>query len=334
MKRLIFFCELDRAEFCAFFDDGAVAEQLSVLGAGISVGLRDLSPERAQVLRRLTDAGIPLMAWLLLPEDEGYWLNVNNAPEATARYHAFREWTATYQLKWEAVGLDVEFDMRELRALMADRRRIAPTLWRNLTDTQRLNDATAAYQSLAHQIRVDGYLVESYVIPFALDERRAGATLLQRLFGLVETPIDREAPMLYSSFLRPHGVGVLWSYAREAGMAGVGSTGGGVTFGGADQITPLSWDEFARDLRIAHRWCQAIYVFSLEGCVRQGFLARLHDFDWDAPVVEPVDAIQRVERFRAALRAFFWLSANPAPVLAVLAGGIALAWAVTRKRAT
>lgn len=324
MTDLTFFCELDSNAFEALFAEPAVTDHLLALGAGVSVGLRDLSPERAAVLRRLNDAGVPLNAWLLLPEEQGYWLNINNAPEAAARYDAFREWTAAYGLRWGAVGLDVEFDMREVRALIADRRRIAPILLRNLLSGRRLKDATAAYGDLVRRIRADGYLVESYVIPFVLDERRAGATLLQRLTGLVDTPADREIPMLYSSFMRPYGAGVLASYAREVRAAGIGSTGGGVSVGGADQIAPLSWDEFARDLRIARRWSKAIYVFSLEGCVRSGYLERLPTFDWDVPVDEPAREIRLVERARALARAILWMSANPLLTLALLMGSALL----------
>jgi len=324
MTDLTFFCELDSNAFEALFAEPAVTAHLLALGAGVSVGLRDLSPERAAVLRRLNDAGIPLTAWLLLPEEQGYWLNINNASEAAARYDAFCEWTATHGLRWEAVGLDIEFDMREVRALIADRRRIAPTLLRNLLNGRRLRTATTAYDDLVRRIRADGYLVESYVIPFVLDERRAGATLLQRLTGLVDTPADREIPMLYSSFMRPYGAGVLASYAREARAAGIGSTGGGVSVGGADQIAPLSWDELARDLRIARRSSKTISIFSLEGCVHAGYLERLRAFDWDAPVDEPVREIKLVERARALARAILWMSANPLLTLALLMGSALL----------
>ncbi len=63
-------------------------------------------------------------------------------------------------------------------------------------------------------------------------------------------------------------------------------TGGGVEMDGMDQ-TPLSWDEFSRDLRLARCSCDDIHVFSLEGCVKQGFIKPLLDFDWDSHVRKP-----------------------------------------------
>src|SRR3712207_8982240 len=47
--------------------------------------------QRAAVVRQLNTYGIPTIAWLLLPHDQGYWFNLGNYPQAIARYHAFRE---------------------------------------------------------------------------------------------------------------------------------------------------------------------------------------------------------------------------------------------------
>lgn len=330
---LAFFCELDSAALEALFDDPGVLEHLRALGAGISMGLLDLSPERAAVVQRLNAAGIPLIAWLLLPAEQGYWLNINNAPEADARYTAFRDWTAAHGLRWEGVGLDVEFDMREIQALITDQRKIVPMLLRNLLNARKLREATVAYATLVQRIRANGYRVESYVIPFVLDERRVGATLLQRLAGLVDVPADREIPMLYTSFLRPNGVGILWSYAAEVRASGIGSTGGGVDLGGADRIRPLTWEELSRDLRLARHWHNDLYIFSLEGCVRAGYLERLRTLDWEAPIAIPLREAADTERFRSILRTLLWLSARPLVLLAILVVKLwLLGWLFRRDR--
>ncbi|MGQ9894997.1 MAG: hypothetical protein ACUVSY_14445, partial [Roseiflexus sp.] len=296
------------------------------LDAGICVGVLDLSAERAAVLRRLSEARIPLTAWLLLPEDQGYWFNVNNSCEAVARYAAFREWTAEHGLTWRAIGLDIEFDMRDLRAVLADSRRLARVLLRNLFDHRRRRRAVAAYCELVEWIRADGYQTESYILPFALDERRVGATLLQRLTGLPDVPVDCELPMLYSSFLRPFGAGVLWSYGREVQALAIGSTGGGVSVGGADRVAPLSWEELARDLRLAHRLCDKIAIFSLEGSVRAGYLERLRSFDWDAPVDLPVREVLQTECFRFLLRSALWMDTHISHIALALICGLMMRW--------
>lgn len=330
---LTVFSELDQTAFARLFADPAVIEHVRGLDAGVCVGLRDLSTERAAVLRRLNEAGVPLTAWLLLPEDQGYWFNINNAPEAAARYAAFRRWTAVHALRWRAVGLDIEFDMRDLQAALADRRHLLRVLLRNLLDIQRRRRAIAAYHALAEQIRTDGYPTEGYILPFVLDERCAGAMLLSHLLGLADLPVDCEIPMLYSSFLRPYGAGVVWSYGRDAHAVAVGSTGGGVSVGRADRIAPLSWEELARDLRLVRRWCDTIAIFSLEGCVREGYLERLRSFDWNAPVDIPVREVTQVERLRALLRSILWISAHVPQIAPAVAGMVAVwRWAQRRRR--
>jgi hypothetical protein len=327
LPTLTFFCELDAAELTELFADGAVAARLADLGARVSMGLRDLSAERAAVVRRLTAAGVPVIAWQLLPDEQGYWYNLANPHHAAARYAEFQRWTRAHGLRWAGVGIDIEPDIREVARWFASPLRLTPALLRRARDRGRLRRATEQYRALIAQMRADGYSVESYIIPLIYDERRAGSTLLRRLAGLVDLPADREVPMLYSSFHRPYGAGMVASYVGAVGpAAGLGSTGGGVDVGGIDRIAPLSWAELSRDLRLAARHCHELYVFSLEGCARQGLLDRLADFDWGAPHELTISHTRRVAQVRAALGALLWLSARPHAWLALLYIFCCAAW--------
>ena len=285
--RLTFFCELGEEPLTALFADPAVLTHLQALGASVSLGVMDLGEERARVVRRLNAAGVPVIAWQLLPKDEGYWFHQGNAPQAAARYTAFRAWTRAHGLVWDGVGLDIEPDIRDLRRALDRRWRLLPALLPRLRRGGLLREARASYAALMDRIRAEGYRVDSYQLPFIVDDRRARATLLQRLTGVLDVPADREVLMLYTSFLRPRGTGLLESYAPQARAVGVGVTGGGVDVPGLIEVPPLTWEEFARDLRLARRWTGDVHVFSLEGCVAQGFLARLRDFDWTLEVRAP-----------------------------------------------
>ena len=283
--RLTFFCELEPGPLTALFADPSVLEHLQALGASVSLGVLDLGPERADVVRRLNAAGVPVIAWQLLPKPQGYWFHQGNAPEASARYADFRAWTAAHGLVWDGVGLDIEPDIRDVTQALQGRWRLVPALLPRLARGARLREARAAYTALVERIRADGLRVDGYQLPFIVDERQAGSTLLQRLTGVLDVRVDREVLMLYTSFVRPHGPSLLASYGPglQAGGVGVGVTGGGVDVPGLIEVPPLSWEELARDLRLARRWTPDVHVFSLEGCVHQGFLSRLRDFDWTAP---------------------------------------------------
>lgn len=323
--KLTFFTELDSEGLTALFSDSAMIKTLNSLDAAISLGILDLSDARAKVVKKLNKAGIPVIAWLLLPKDEGYWFNTGNYPQAAARYEHFLEWTGAHKLEWAGVGLDIEPNINDFIQLRDKKQahKVAATLFHRFRDRQQAKKAHQAYQSLVDRIRKDGYPVESYLIPLILEERRAQASVLERTAGLVDIQTDREVFMLYSSFLRPNGDAVLWSYAPESDSVGVGNTGGGVDLEGVIDIPPLTWEEFSRDLRLCVARQKPVHIFCLEGCVAQGFLPRLVDFDWDEPITPP-GGTTKVRAVRTAMTTGLWLLERPWVILLSLATLIGL----------
>ena len=346
---LTFFCELKAEELRAVFSSPSLFEDLVALEASISLGILDLSQERADVVRQLNQRGIPVIAWLLLPEEQGYWFNLDNAPQAPAFYQDFTEWTRQNELLWVGVGFDIEPDIRELQQATDQWWQLLPTVFRRIFDGGRLERGQQAYNGLVRQVQLDGYLVESYQFPVMVDERMVGSSLIQKVAGLVDLQVDREVFMIYTSALRPYGPGVLWNYlsgcpplrsgdrkrrsARRrlyagAPAIGIGSTGGGVDIELVDS-NPLEWEELARDLQIAWHWCNDIYIFSLEGCVQQGYLSWLKRLNWEGPMLYPIQQSILVGRWRRFLRSILWVSAHPFIVLLGLLGSI---WLLARLR--
>ena len=308
---LIFYCELDETGLLNLFTGGRVVSILEQLGAGVSLGILDLSDTRADIVRSLNDANIPVIAWLLLPKEQGYWFNSGNWPYAQQRYNAFKEWSAKHNLKWAGIGLDIEPDRNEMeQAINSGWLGALRILRRGFTRDDGQTRATFAYEQLIAQMRYDGYHIDVYHFPTIIDERRANSYTISRILGLIDVPADREVLMLYSSFLSEWGVGALWSYAPQAQSIGVGSTGGGVDIGELqDKVLP--WDEFERDLILASYHTSTVHIFSLEGCVNQGYLEKLLTVDWKKEVSIPRDDATQVDRIRMLLRMVLWLSARP-----------------------
>jgi uncharacterized protein YlxP (DUF503 family) len=318
--QLTFFCELTPEPLAKLFDGRFVIDDLKALNATLSLGILDFSETRANLVKRLKKAGVPVIAWLLLPEEEGYWFNFDNYDKAAARYADFLAWTSENELEWAGVGLDIEMDINAERTLLSgmDKRAFTRYVLQNLKDKKRVHQVQRAYQTLVDKIRADGYPVESYQFPVIIDERRARTTVLQRIFSLVDLSPDREVLMLYSSFLRPHGAAILWSYAPEADSIGIGITGGGVDLPEGINSTPLSWEEFSRDLRLCIMQKKPIHIFSLEGCVSLGYLARLNTFNWDKS--EPIPArSNQLKIIRTAFTALLWTLERPWVLLIGLA---------------
>lgn len=328
LPNLTFFCELDAVSLDKLLD-GKVIAGLKRLNASLSLGLTDLSPQRAVVVRRLNQAGIPLTAWILLPKADGYWMNLRNAPQAFQRYFEFKEWTRTNGLQWKRIGLDIEPKEDEFIDLIQRKWRAIPLYFLRMFGRLEYRRGLAAYHRLISQIRADGYPVETYQLPLIQDERKVHSSVLQRVFGLMDLPADREVWMLYTSFVRPHGAGMLASYAGESQAIGLGSTGGGVELGIGD-LKPLSWEEFARDLRLAWYYRNDLYIFSLEGCLQQGFFERLPDFSWDYPVVLPEASQQRVDGWRRSVQSLLWFLSHVSLVIGAALGGL-LVWKIARR---
>jgi len=328
LPNLTFFCELDPEPLSGLITDSLITD-LKTLNARVSLGVRDFSLERAQVVRRLNQKNVPVIAWILLPVEEGYWLNLRNGSQANQRYAEFRQWSKAEGLQWAGVGLDIEPDLRDLSNLSNRNWRALPQYFLRLFARVDWRKGQAAYRRLIHKIREDGFQVESYQFPLIDDERKAHSSLLQRLLGIVDLPTDREVWMLYTSFIRPHGSGVLASYAPQAHTIAIGSTGGGMDAEFGD-FKPLTKEEFASDLHLAWYYCNDLYIFSLEGCVNQGMMEQLKQFTWDYPVILPEASAMRVDSWRASLQSLLWFFSHIAAILGLVLTG-ALVWKSLRR---
>lgn len=331
--KITFFCELATDGLIKLFDGRFLIDDLQNLNASLSLGILDLSESRAKLVKRLNKAGLPIVAWLLLPEEQGYWFNIHNYEAAAARYLDFKAWTTQYDLQWSAVGLDFESDINEIRQILEQKqgKSFFKTLLSRYFNKQKALKAKNAYQALVDLIHADGYPVESYQLPIISEERRARSSVLQRTIGLVDIQTDVEILMLYSSFLRPDGDAVLWNYASDTDSIGVGSTGGGVEIEGIFDVVPLTWDEFSRDLRLCVMKEKPIHIFSLEGCVEQGFLSRLNTFDWDTPTNVP-NGVNKVRTIRTGMAALLWLLERPWVILIGILTLVGLGFLFTEKK--
>ena len=323
---LVFACDGPTGELESLFSQPGVISNLKDLKAGIALALPDLSADRARLVQQLNQAGIPVTAWLALPGDEGYYLNAGNAPEAAARFVAFKKWTAAHGLQWAALGLDIEPSIQEFGSVrQGDKWHLALTLIGRYFDLGRVYRARDAYSALIRQIQADGYRVETYQFPFIVDERRVRSTLLERLAGIVDVRGDLEVLMIYTSFNHKLDSALIDVYGPDAQGVAVGLTSGS---GSATRFGPLNWEEFSRDLMVANHFSRVIGVYNLQGCVRQGFLPRLKAVNWNQAVKIPAETIHKATQLRARVQTALWIGSYlPCFIAAIL---IALTWIIVR----
>ena len=114
----------------------------------------------------------------------------------------------------------------------------------------------------------------------------------------------------------------------ESDAIAVGTTGGGPDIPSQPQFTPLRWEELARDLRLARRWTDQLYIHSLEGCVWNGYLTRLRSLDW-TPASTPPETAAVAGLLRAALCGLLRTSVHPWRTAGLV---VAILWLFVRRR--
>ncbi len=312
------------------FANPEVVSDLKDLHAGLALAVPDFSAERAQIARTLNAAGIPLIAWIELPND-GVYFNASDIPQARAAVTAFEKWTAQYGLLWAGIGLDIEPSFTDFADLNGHRWRLLRKLAGRYFDYGSVYRARADYAELIRQMQRHGYPVQTYQLPFIVNERRMRATLLERLLGIVDVRGNEEAVMIYSSFAPSVGAAMIWTLGPDAQAITIGSTEGDPNAG--PKGVPLDWEHFSRDLIVASHFSHTLVgVYNLEGSVQQGFLSRLKTMNWRQSVVIPAASIQRAHKIQSAMRIGLWIG-SWLPVLLVVFLLLLFAWLLWRRRA-
>jgi hypothetical protein len=299
---LTFFVELDSDALTALFARPEVVPFLARGGHAVSLGMLDLTPARAAVVRQLEAAGIPVCAWLLLDPAHGYWLTADNAPEAALRYREVHAFAEEHGLGFARIGLDIEAPRAHLDQVLRDPMNAMLDRLRLRRSRAAIAAAEAHYRALVAEIHGHGRLVESYQFPLVLDERAAQSTLMRRVVGLVEVECDAEVLMVYRSYF---GQALVHSYCADASRIALGVTGGGVHADEPEIEPRIGFAELESDLLAASRHSRELYVFSLEGCVQNGMLDAIAAIDWSREPERPSKgAMRRARRKRRLVQTF------------------------------
>ena len=321
---IVFASDQSPEELKSMLSEPGVVADLIELKAGIALALPDLTADRASLVRELNRDGIPVTAGLTVPPEQGYYLNASNGRQAEIRFSDFEKWTTAHELRWAEIGLDIEPNIQDFATLrQGSKWHLFLTLLERYFDIRRVREAKHTYSVLVREIQSYGYQVETYQFPFIEDERAVRSSVLERLTGIVDVRGDREVLMLYTSFNPRLDSALIWVYGPEAQAIAVGSTTGPTS---DPHFARLNWEEFSRDLMVANHFSHLIGVYNLQGCVRQGFLARLKNLNWSESVTISADSVQRATRLRVRIQRVLWIVSNLPYFVAVIL--IAFFWTI------
>jgi len=302
-SELYFFCTLEAKALGRLFEDRFVLDDLKSLGAGVSLAVMDFSNERARVVQLLNKLEIPVMAWLMLPQEHHYWLTINNSALALEQYHQFKQWSQHNKLNWAGIGLCIKEESSRGNSIKTEEKISAELL-----------QAKQNYLQLGIQVHDDGYRLELYRPETVVAARHGRLKLLRKAESQLELMADRKVDLLFTSLHREQNQAALWHALTDSQAIGIGVTDGSVLFDNIDQTDPLTWNEFTQDLRMGVQSGKPVYVFNLEGCARLGYLDRLITFDLAAPNHAPLAKQKNVQRQRG------WRSPKRLAGIATLAG--------------
>jgi hypothetical protein len=321
--QLVFASDQPTGELESMLAEPGVVADLKDLKAGIALA-PNLTVDAARLVRKLNRDGIPVTAVLTVPAEQGYYLNASNGQQAKVRLEEFEKWTTANGLRWAAIGLDIEPNIQDFAALrQGNKWHLFLTLLGRYVDVRRVRDAKYTYSALIREIRSHGYPVETYQFPFITDERAVRSSVLERLSGIVDVRGDREALMIYTSFHQSLDSALICVYGPDAQAIAVGSTSGPTS---DPHFARLNWEEFSRDLMVANHFSHVIGVYNLEGCVRQGFLARLKNVNWNESITISAESVRRARQLRARVQRVLWMLSNlPYLLIAIL---IAFLWTI------
>lgn len=307
--RLLFFSELEGPALLELLQKPQVLETLSQQRMGIAIALYDFHPDRIAAIRLLNAHNIYLVAWLALTPSEGFWYNLQNYPQAVEHFRAFQVWAEEHQLHFDAIGLDIE---PPLDMLTSDEHRsifkLLSIIW-NARENVLYPAAYAAYSDLVTEAHQANYEVHAYQLPILADDRRAGTSFLQRALDVVEIPADLEIFSCYSSapierFSNDLGGALIASYSDDADGVVVGTLQSSLDQASNQEALPsLAWPALKRDLLLAARNLDTIYISSLEGVVERDWLGRIAAIDWN----EPARPLVRQRSLIALIRALLFI---------------------------
>jgi len=320
-------CDQGIQETIALVSNAGMIAQLKALNAGIVFAVSDFDPERALAVRRLNEAGIPLVAWIELPAEQGVYMNADNAPQASQRFDEFENWTEQNQLRWAGVGLDIEPNFGSFRG---GRWHILKMLVKGAFDGGRVERARAAYAALVQRIHSRGYSVQTYQLPLIATDRRVHSKMFERMLGIVDVRGDLEALMIYTSLARPSSPAPIWKFGPGAQAIVVGATLGADNPAIDAKAPPLNWDQFSSDLIVASHYSQVVGVYDLEGCVRQGFLRLLVNLDWGRKVTIPGTAIRKISLLGFGIGSVIWILSHLVYILVLAI--ILIGWFLWRRK--
>lgn len=271
------------AEFMPY--DWVRADIPRLAAAGVQLNLaipleRLADPALKRLLQVAEALQVPVGAWLLLPDAQGYWPNAENARLFEQALAQFLRWLAQEHLRVAEIIVDMETPLalsRLLKGRLWQGLQLEYQRWLDPLQQRRFDEAVAIYTAAVARAHAAGLQMQVVSYPFVVHDALARTTVLQRFLQIPVTPVpwDRVSLMIYRSSFQdfcplPLSAGLVTAYLQLARRAfsqpvnaalGVLGTVGKLQEGGFGDPARLAPDVAAARAAGA----DGIQLFSLDG---------------------------------------------------------------------
>jgi len=301
------------AVWSEFLSDADVTARLPLLadrGADLYLAVPEArigDASLAAVIRAADEAGVGVRAWLLLPEEDGYWANEHNAGAVRRAAERFADWRDAESLPVDWIVLDLEMSLERTRAVAAvieERGSLAGLdQLKQGRDPAAFAASLAAYTALVEDLDARGLRVMAVTYPTVLDDLDDGDDDIQDQLDVPVrgVPYHEVSFMVYQSLIYEltgswHDADIVHSYSLSA-VEQYGERGT-VALGivGSAGIDPPSMsypgpDELRADRAAAvAAGVSRVSVYSLDGVVQSANPNAWIDADVAPAIPAPTDA--------------------------------------------
>lgn len=234
-----------------------------------------VTSDAVALVRKANALGIPVVAWVVIPYDQGYWAYQGNAQ---ANFTAVRDWTAwtrRNRLRFVSVALDQEFSWQNLQTYMPlaksrDAQKLDAWMAGNIDPAAQCS-ALRTYRDLISWVHRRGIRADAAVAPMVADDLADGDIALQNALQISATSrYDRLYLMAYRSAVSQAGFdpGPGYVASNYAAMRRYYGDAGQVSLGIPGQAPYADITPLADDVRmLAALGARSIPIFSLEEMV-------------------------------------------------------------------
>ncbi len=97
---------------------GTLADRLAETGSALSIAMSTLDASTAEAIKFLNEKDVPVIAWVVLSDGEGYWTNPLNLENTKEKIQKIRKWKKDYNLNFDCYGFDLEKPLDVMRPIM------------------------------------------------------------------------------------------------------------------------------------------------------------------------------------------------------------------------